>query len=146
MIRLQCLYTPLPYPTHFRKSRAQRLLPDPLQAYKEEDGSRDQAGASPPAAAAAASDDPDGKWAAFDDMVESWLPSGGPRAARVEVASYGEQEQADTSPSVLCARCYSLRHYGCVAVAASLETSVVSSLCKLSQTVPLVHPAAGAVL
>lgn len=51
------------------------------------------------------------KWSAFDDMVESWLGGSKPRGS--EVASYAEQEAgAAAGSTVLCARCYSLRHYG----------------------------------
>ncbi|KAI3430584.1 hypothetical protein D9Q98_005177 [Chlorella vulgaris] len=53
------------------------------------------------------------KWSAFDDMVESWLGGSKPRGS--EVASYAEQEAgAAAGSTVLCARCYSLRHYGSV--------------------------------
>ena len=75
------------------------------------------------AAAAAAEEQPstsgrepeeDAKWSAFDAMVESWL--GGSSQPRVEVASYAEDEEGEGAASnVLCARCYSLRHYGCAA-------------------------------
>ncbi|KAL4422880.1 hypothetical protein ABPG75_009077 [Micractinium tetrahymenae] len=56
------------------------------------------------------------KWAAFDAMVESWLGGSKPRA---EVASYAEQEEEEGATNVLCARCYSLRHYGSVKSAAA---------------------------
>ncbi len=51
------------------------------------------------------------KWVAFDAMVESWLGGSKPRA---EVASYADQEEKEAGTNVLCARCYSLRHYGWV--------------------------------
>ncbi|KAL4448813.1 hypothetical protein ABPG77_007530 [Micractinium sp. CCAP 211/92] len=55
------------------------------------------------------------KWVAFDAMVESWLGGSKPRA---EVASYADQEE-EAGTNVLCARCYSLRHYGSVKSAAA---------------------------
>lgn len=57
------------------------------------------------------------QWDAFDTMVENWLAAGGSERPRAEVASYAEQEGEGVGPglgpvNVLCARCYSLRHYG----------------------------------
>ena len=54
----------------------------------------------------------DSKWAAFDSMVEGWL-GGSSQQPRVEVQSYGEQEEGEgAAAGVRCARCYSLVHYG----------------------------------
>eukprot|EP00887_Chlorella_sp_A99_P007378 scaffold2.g7378.t1 len=70
----------------------------------------------------------DGAWDAWDAVVESWLAGGGSERPRVEIASYAEQEGgeegdgADAGPvNVLCARCYSLRHYGQVKSRAAEE-------------------------
>lgn len=38
---------------------------------------------------------------------------------RVEVQSFAEQEDEHADLDVLCARCYSLRHYGCARPAAA---------------------------
>lgn len=65
----------------------------------------------PQLAVCAAGPEDEAKWAAFDAMVESWLGGSKPRA---EVASYAEQEEEEAASNVLCARCYSLRHYGWV--------------------------------
>lgn len=74
-----------------------------MQAYKDE-GQTGQASTS------GRDPEEEAKWAAFDAMVEGWLGGSQPR---VEVASYAEQEQGlRPEETVLCARCYSLRHYG----------------------------------
>jgi hypothetical protein len=45
-------------------------------------------------------------------MVEGWL-GGSSQQPRVEVQSYGEQEEGEgAAAGVRCARCYSLVHYG----------------------------------
>lgn len=52
---------------------------------------------------------------AFDAMVEGWLDdeSLGKRGRRGPEAEDGEEEEEeDLTPNVLCARCYSLKHYG----------------------------------
>lgn len=45
-------------------------------------------------------------------MVESWL--GGSQPSRPSVRSYADEEEEEGGHHVLCARCYSLRHYGWV--------------------------------
>jgi len=60
--------------------------------------------------------DGDPAWDTFDNLVESWLetassPSKKPREPHVK--SFADQEADDDIVSgVMCARCYSLRHYG----------------------------------
>ena len=70
-----------------------------------------------PSTSGRGSGEEEAKWDAFDGMVESWLAAGGSEQPRREVQSFAEQE-VDEGPdgaaaiNVLCARCYSLRHYG----------------------------------
>lgn len=73
-------------------------------------------GPPPPLPLAAADPEDEAKWAAFDALVESWLGGSKPR---VEVASYADQEEGEAPTNVLCARCYSLRHYGWAGAAGS---------------------------
>lgn len=51
---------------------------------------------------------------AFDAMVEGWLDdeSLGRKGRRGSEAEEEAEEEEDTTPTVLCARCYSLKHYG----------------------------------
>lgn len=51
----------------------------------------------------------DEKWMEFDSMAESWFQDG--PSSRPDVRMYAGDE-ADDEVHVLCARCYSLRHYG----------------------------------
>lgn len=51
---------------------------------------------------------------AFDAMVEGWLDDEplGRKGRQGPDAIAAEEEEEDATPSVLCARCYSLKHYG----------------------------------
>lgn len=53
-------------------------------------------------------------WSSFDSMVESWAIDSANAPPRPIVQSYSEQESTadDLLSSILCARCYSLQHYG----------------------------------
>ncbi|GAB4820166.1 hypothetical protein N2152v2_007212 [Parachlorella kessleri] len=79
---------------------------DLLEAEGTEAAEEQRQGAS---SAAAGGKDPaaeEEKWQQFDDLVESW----GGQPQRAEVRAYSEGPEEDLH--VLCARCYSLRHYG----------------------------------
>jgi hypothetical protein len=88
------------------------MPPCRFQAYKDEADAADSEVVQGSQAGGRRGGEDEAKWAAFDSMVESWL--GGSRQQRAEVASYGEQEEEEGGGAarVLCARCYSLRHYG----------------------------------
>lgn len=50
-------------------------------------------------------------WGRFDSLVESWLDDESPRTPKPR--NFEDQEQeSDPLASIMCARCYSLRHYG----------------------------------
>ena len=54
---------------------------------------------------------------AFDAMVEGWLDDEdlgrrGRRGVEAEGGEEDEEDAEDAAPRVLCARCYSLKHYG----------------------------------
>lgn len=83
------------------------------EAYKDAEDGVQEASTS---GREAADPEDEAKWAAFDALVESWLGGSKPR---VEVASYADQEEGEAPTNVLCARCYSLRHYGSVKSAAA---------------------------
>lgn len=87
---------------------------------QEEDG----AGEAGPSGRDAAADP---SWQDFDRMVESWAgEEGGARPRRPEVRSFVDLEAEESLlGDVLCARCYSLRHYGRVK-SAGAEASMPS--------------------
>ena len=54
-------------------------------------------------------------WNAFNAMVDSWADEDGaqPNEGRPpDQQVVEEEEEEDAAPRVLCARCYSLTHYG----------------------------------
>ena len=53
-------------------------------------------------------------WNAFDAMVDSWADEDGaqPKGRPPNQQVIEEEEEDDAAPRVLCARCYSLTHYG----------------------------------